>query len=243
MTGWTNKIVTAVVALALPSMVWAQQEKTKPSGAATEEVPPAAPETAPAPETPPPAYTAVPTPVEHKAKRNDGVEVAAQAGMLNFVGGAAADLTAGFSYGASVSLNAPQIVGLEIGYTGATYGTKGGLPGPRESVVENGGQALLKLGPRLPMVTPYVMGGYNLSYINVAERPDSAQVVRDDAVSKVPVGGGIDFRTPGGVLIGARTSYNFLFSNQAYAAAQPANGGRQRSGDQMITTLDIGGHF
>ncbi len=260
MTGWKKKLLITLATAALPSFAWAQQDTSK-SGVGAE-TPPAAESTptpsAPAenlnpvqPENPAPAYTySEPTRTTPRAYHHGGAsfDVQANAGMLNFVGGVAADLNPGLAYGVGASILAPQAIGLELGYQGAAYGTKSAVPGPRESVVENGGQALLKLGPHLPSVEPYVMGGYNLSYVSVANRSGSAGVVRDDAISKVPVGAGIDFHlrgggTTSGLLLGVRSSYNFLFSNQAYSLVADSNGTRNRSGDQLITTLDLGGHF
>jgi hypothetical protein len=145
-----------------------------------------------------------------------------------------------------MSVDAPQLVGVEVGYQGAAYNTKANFTGVQEGIAENGGTALLKLGPKFHGFEPYALGGYGLSFINVAERGGSAGAVQDDWVSKVPVGLGFDFkvgtRSSGTqVLLGARSTYDFLFANSAYTWT--GNNNTNRSGDQINTQLTLGGKF
>lgn len=226
------------------------------SGQGTESVPPA--ETAPAPgmgpsteAMPAPSYQPVSPVAEKPRHRMSGPTAHAQAGLLAFPGRAHDILNPGFSYGAGIGFDARQAVGLEVNYQGAVYGTKNSLAGPQETIAENGGEALLKVGPRTRFFDAYALGGYGLSFANAAEQPGSAGVVQDDWISKVPVGLGVNVKVPttsnADVTLGARSTYDFLFNNKAYSGLGGGfatdNGNSGRSGDQINTQLTLGGKF
>lgn len=179
--------------------------------------------------------------VETKHQERDrGVSVTANGGVISFPGEAAADLTPGGNYGVNVGIEPLPVVELELGYVGAAYQTDGNLPGAQENVIENGGQAVLKASPKIGVVEPYAFGGYQLSWFNVYERPNSAGVVEDKTLSKLPVGAGLDFHI-GDAVLGARGQYNFVFA--ADQAFTNLNSDQARSADQLAGLLELGGQF
>jgi hypothetical protein len=164
-----------------------------------------------------------------------GVQVQANGGVLTFPGEAAGRFSPGGTYGASVDFRPLNPVGLELGYQGASYGLERGSG----NVMENGGQALLKLGPHLGAVEPYALGGYNLTWVNPNNAADAAGI-NSDTIQKVPVGAGVDFDIPVGsnpLVLGARGTYNFVFSNQAFSTT--SSSGDDQIGGQVV----LGGEF
>jgi len=167
--------------------------------------------------------------------------VEAQGGVLSYPGEAASQVTPGGMYGVVVGIEPPiPVFELELGYQGAAYQTDSRLAGAQENIVENGGQALLMASPEIGAIEPYAFGGYQLSRLNVYERPNASGAVTDDTLSKVPVGAGLDVHL-GDVLVGARGTYNFVFSDQAFTNL-PQNAGN-RSADQLTGSLLVGGQF
>lgn len=162
-----------------------------------------------------------------------GITVLAQGGMQAYLGTGADAVEAGGAYGLLVGIGTSDFLGLELGYQGAAYATQDGANG----ILENGGQALIKLNPQFGRWEPYGFVGVGASRLTV--RGDSAQV-DDDTLVKVPVGAGFDVRFPreseNAFLVGGRAGYGFVFSNDAFAFGQ----GNSR---QLNVTLQVGGRF
>jgi hypothetical protein len=172
---------------------------------------------------------------------NGGVKVEGGAGVLTYRNdGAAAGLfSPGPQYGVHLDFNPIGAMGLEVGYQGAAYGIQGG----DGTVVENGADAVLKLGPKLGAVEPYALGGYGVTRLTANGAAESAGVT-DDWIQKVPVGAGVDFAIPAGanpLLLGARGTYNFLLNNDAFGSR--ANNTGDRGNDQIGGELMLGGKF
>lgn len=164
-----------------------------------------------------------------------GITVAGNGGVLTYPGEAARLFDPGAQYGVNIGLEPFGAVGLELGYAGAAYG----LDGRDGSVVENGGTALLKVGPKLGTVQPYALGGYNLMWLSGNEDAN-ARGIDDDTMSKIPVGAGVDFVLPAGkapLILGARGTYNFLFDNDSFDV------GGAESDDQIGGQVVFGGEF
>jgi hypothetical protein len=146
-----------------------------------------------------------------------GVEVQAVGGARGFVTNANDVLMPGPAYGVVVGIEALPVLGLELGYQGASYETDTELPGDQQRVNQNGGQALIKASPKFGAIEPYAFGGVDISQITATGGDDL--FVTDDTLVAIPVGLGIDFHVPVGdatnLLIGARGTYAFGTGNDA----------------------------
>lgn len=174
-----------------------------------------------------------------------GVQVQASGGVLTFPGAVAQDVEPGGTYGVLFGIEPVPVAELEVAYQGAAYRTSADVSPQQETVVENGGQALIKISPQYGAFEPYVFGGFGLTDLNVQEEVGGPEVIEDDILAKLPVGAGVDLHIPAGdyagteVLIGARGIYNFVFDNQAYSLGAD----NDRSNDQIGATLNIGAQF
>jgi hypothetical protein len=191
------------------------------------------------------ATAALAIPALAGAAADRGVQVQAQGGVLTFPGAVAADVEPGGTFGVLVGLEPVPMAELELSYQGAAYRTSTRVSPQQEAVVEHGGQAIVKVGPRRGGAEPYAFGGFGVAAVNVREVVGGPGVVRDDVIAKVPLGLGLDFRVPIGgpggtdLLIGARGTYDVVFDNQAFTLAD-AN---DRSADQVAATLNLGARF
>lgn len=167
--------------------------------------------------------------------RDPGIKVFGDAGVLTYAGEAAGLFDPGARYGVSVGLEPFQAIGLELGYQGAAYTVEneGG------TVLENGAQALVKVGPKLGAVEPYALGGAAWTRFSATDDAE-ASGLSDDSFGKIPVGAGVDFTLPVGdnpLVLGARGMYNFVIENEAFDTPEP------RNDDQIGASLVIGGEF
>lgn len=170
-----------------------------------------------------------------------GLKVEAQGGVLSYPGEAASQVTPGAMYGVVVGIEPPiPVFELELGYQGAAYQTDQRLTGAQENAIENGGQAVLMASPEIGAFEPYVFGGYQISRLNVFERPNATGALQDDTLSKAPVGAGFDVHL-GDVLVGARGTYSFVFNNDAFTNIDTSNSSREA--DQVSGSLLVGGQF
>lgn len=191
------------------------------------------------------AVPAVAGAADWHTKTDKGVQLQAGGGLLTFPGQVADDVEPGGAYGVLLGIEPVPVAELELSYQGAAYRTSADVSPQQETVVENGGQALIKASPQVGIFEPYVFGGFGLTDLNVQEEVGGPGVIEDDILAKVPVGAGLDLHIPAGgaagteVLIGARGTYNFVFDNQAYTVA----GDNDRSSDQVGVTLNLGAQF
>ncbi|RKH66058.1 outer membrane beta-barrel protein [Corallococcus llansteffanensis] len=154
----------------------------------------------------------------------------------------------GLSYGVTLGLKPTNVVGLELGYTGAVSEFNSGgvlatnADGP--DIVRNGAQAAVTVGLTATRLQPYVLGGVGISRYNVRA---IAPGFSDDTVGNVPVGAGLRLNL-GGFTADARVAYNFLF-DQGFAASLPPSdvdlGGDETfsKGGRYVGTLNLGATF
>lgn len=166
------------------------------------------------------------------------IAVRGQAGSLGYPAGVDG-VNAGVAYGVSVALESPVGAGFELGYAGASNGTsRAAGDGP---ITENGAQVLLRSGPTYGAVRPYLATGYEVSWMNASERAQEVGVAGDEALQKVPVGAGVDFKLGGeggGMLVGARGLYRFVFDSDFLGRGDGVFGD-----DQLSGTIVLGGGF
>ncbi|QRK08350.1 hypothetical protein JQX13_51990 [Archangium violaceum] len=177
------------------------------------------------------------------------LEVQSQGGVLTFPGEAAAVTTAGAQWGVLLGLAPWPALGVELSYQGAIYRTDEALSPVQDQVLENGAQAVVKVGPRLGRFEPYALGGLAVSHRDVRAREGGPGVLQDGALAKAPVGAGFDVRIPlarvavlgevgPSLLLGARGTYHFLLRTPALG---DVDGGR--GADQIGASVNLGARF
>jgi hypothetical protein len=194
-----------------------------------------------------PTFALLATPaLAEDSRENKPFDVSAQAGLLTFTGEAANFTSPGVSYGVLAGMDVLPWLGGELSYQGAAYVTDGRLsPGDNDiGISENGGQAVVKAGPRLGGIQPYALGGLALSFLNVKDRESAFGVVEDATLIKVPLGAGVDWHIPGNMndiaqfSLGARATYNLTVDSGAFPTTDNAT-----SSSQFLTTLQMGARF
>jgi outer membrane protein with beta-barrel domain len=151
----------------------------------------------------------------------------------------------GAAYGARIGLLPLPVLGIELGYLGTrnniSANTTTGLAGSTLST--NEGYADLRVNILPGVVTPYIFGGYGLTWVSGAD----ASGVSGDHVSTLPFGAGLEFSLDA-FKIGARFQYNYLF-NQIFSGTNgngtPTSAGVDKGGhsDFWAATIDLGVSF
>lgn len=145
------------------------------------------------------------------------IDVRALAGVQAYTGQAAGLVSPGASYGVAIGYDTSPLTEIELSYQGAAFATQSGAV-ERHRIMENGGQAIVKIVPRLPRLEPYAFGGVALSRLDVLGGDGGP--VRDDTLVKLPVGLGLDLRVYAGdaadVLLGARGTWGFVLDDEAF---------------------------
>lgn len=171
------------------------------------------------------------------------VSVLGQAGVLTYTGEAARLTTPGAAYGVAVSTDVVPWVDAELGYQGAVYMTEENisLAGNQFRILENGGQALAKVGPDGLMLEPYVLTGLTVTRQSVIGTPGPEVPVTDGNRFKLPVGAGVDWEIPtrgaGDLRLGARATYNFGLNGAGYTTLSAS------STNQFLGTVQVGGSW
>jgi hypothetical protein len=170
-------------------------------------------------------------------------EVQLQAGATTYAGQVASITQPGAAYGLAVSGDVNRWVAGELGYLGSSYRSEGIVSrNGRSTIVENGGQAALKLGPSLGQaVKTYALGGVSVQDLNVTNEAASGGLIRDATEVRLPVGVGLDV-APGskgtGVMFGVRGTYNFAANNRAFPDTGSTNSAATWTG-----LASLGGRF
>ena len=144
----------------------------------------------------------------------------AQAGAMAYAGEAATVTQPGVAYGVSVSGDIVPWIAGELGYVGANYRTEGIVSRQeRSDIVENGGQAALKLGPPLRgSFKPYALGGLSVQRLSVLDEENAGGLIGDGTEVRVPVGVGFELNPSDSALtLGIRGTYSFSANNNAFA--------------------------
>lgn len=170
--------------------------------------------------------------------------IAGQGGVQIFPGGASKEVGTGIAYGVLFVWKPFWIGGLELGYQGTNYKTKGDVGGPQSSVFENGAELLLRLSPRVGLIEPYLLAGGGFSRVTVQNDVGVVRKLRDSTVAKVPLGVGLDVHlqrpaapiTDVHAVVGVRGLYQFVFSNDFLETSG-------RGADQIAITALVGVNF
>jgi hypothetical protein len=171
------------------------------------------------------------------------LELKLQGGVVTYTGEAAALTSPGAAYGVLVATDLFGAVDGELSYQGAAYGTDSSL-GSRNSILENGGQALVMLSPTVGRFEPYAFTGLAVSFLSVMNGGNPGSLVEDATLFKLPIGAGIDWVPAGDgggevdFLIGARVKYDLTLDSGAFPTLD-----NRMSSNQLQTTLQVGATF
>ena len=145
----------------------------------------------------------------------------------------------GAAYGARLGFLPTPMLGLELGYLGTQNNISESLSEGRgaSTLKTNEGYADVRLNILPGAVTPYVFGGYGLTWVNGA----AASGVPNSSTSTLPFGGGIEANI-GAFKLGGRFQYNYLFSdiNTGGSSVSVNKGGNS---DFWGVTVDLGASF
>lgn len=193
-----------------------------------------------------PAPAAATAPVQdqkNKESKSDmrGLTFLIGGGVEGYSGSLAPRLAPGPTWGVNAALKPSKVLGIELGYSGATNEVRNGeaVAGGAD-VIRNGAQAVATLGLGAAPVQPYVLGGIGASRYNIR---GGAAGLRDDTVGNVPVGGGLRTHV-GNFTADLRGAYNMLFDN---GLGTPAGDNRfnfeNGNSGRWMGTLNIGSTF
>lgn len=145
----------------------------------------------------------------------------------------------GAAYGVRLGLLPTPMLGIELGYLGTQNNISESLSQGRQAstLKTNEGYADVRLNILPGEVTPYVFGGYGLTWVNGA----AASGVPNSSTSTLPFGAGVEANV-GAFKVGGRFQYNYLFSsiNTGSTAVTVNKGGNS---DFWSATVDLGASF
>jgi hypothetical protein len=151
----------------------------------------------------------------------------------------------GIAYGARLGVMPLSFLGVELGYLGTRNDLSVSSDGsvPAATLSTNEGYADLRVNLFPNVVTPYIFGGYGLTWVNGA----AAAGIANDHVSTLPFGGGLEANISN-FKLGARFQYNYLFNDifaGTNASGSPTNAGVNKGGhaDFWAATIDVGVSF
>jgi len=145
----------------------------------------------------------------------------------------------GAAYGVRLGMLPTPMLGLELGYLGSQNNISQSLSEGRQAstLSTNEGYADVRLNILPGAVTPYIFGGYGLTWVNGA----AASGVPNSSTSTLPFGAGLEANV-GVFKIGGRFQYNYLFSdiNTGGSSVSVNKGGNS---DFWTATVDLGASF
>jgi Outer membrane protein beta-barrel domain len=145
----------------------------------------------------------------------------------------------GAAYGARLGFLPTPMLGIELGYLGTQNNISASLDQGREAstLKTNEGYGDIRLNILPGAVTPYVFGGYGLTWVNGA----AASGVPNSSTSTLPFGAGVEGNI-GAFKLGGRFQYNYLFSsiNTGSNTVAVNKGGNS---DFWGVTVDLGASF
>jgi hypothetical protein len=151
----------------------------------------------------------------------------------------------GAAYGARLGLLPTPMLGLELGYLGTQNNINASLSQGRDASTlhTNEGYADIRLNILPGAVTPYVFGGYGMTWVNGG----AAAGIPNGNTSTLPFGGGLEANI-GAFKLGGRFQYNYLFSSISTgtnSSGTPTGVGVDKGGNSDFwgVTVDLGASF
>jgi len=149
----------------------------------------------------------------------------------------------GAAYGARLGMLPTPMLGLELGYLGSQNNINESLSEGRlaSTLSTNAGYADVRLNILPGSLTPYVFGGYGLTWVSGA----AASGIPNKTANTLPFGAGLEGNI-GAFKLGGRFQYNYLFE-QINAGTSAAGAGvtadKGGNSDYWSVTVDLGASF
>lgn len=171
--------------------------------------------------------------------------IALEGGASHYTSALSSGSDTGAAYGARLGLLPTPMLGVELGYLGTQNNVKQSLDIGREAstLSTNEGYGDVRLNVLPGAFTPYVFGGYGLTWVSGG----AASGIPNKTANTLPFGGGIDANL-GTFKIGGRFQYNYLF-DKIYtgnsSAGVPGSISADKGGttDFWNVTLGLGASF
>ena len=138
-----------------------------------------------------------------------------------------------------------MMLGVELGYLGTQNNVRQSFDTGRlaSTIKTNEGYADLRLNVLPGALTPYVFGGYGLTWVNGA----AASGIPNRNVNTLPFGGGVEANL-GNFKLGGRFQYNYLFDriytgSNANGTTTGVSADKGGNSDFYSVSLDLGASF
>jgi hypothetical protein len=145
----------------------------------------------------------------------------------------------GAAYGARLGILPTPMLGIELGYLGSQNNVNQSLSaGTVSSTLKtNQGYGDVRLNILPGAITPYVFGGYGLTWLSGA----AASGIPNQHVNTLPFGAGVEANI-GAFKVGGRFQYNYLFDslNTGTSGVSANKGGNS---DFWDATVNLGASF
>jgi len=171
--------------------------------------------------------------------------VVLQGGATHYTNALSSGSDTGAAYGARLGMLPTPMLGIELGYLGTQNNINEDLSRSRfaSTLKTNEGYGDVRVNILPGGVTPYVFGGYGLTWVNGS----AASGIPNSSTSTLPFGGGLDANIGDNFKLGGRFQYNYLF-NKIYtgstagvtSAVSVDKGGNT---DFWGVTVDLGASF
>ena len=171
--------------------------------------------------------------------------VVLQGGASHYTSSLSSGSDTGAAYGVRLGMLPTPMLGLELGYLGTQNNIQQSLDTGREAstLKTNEGYADVRLNVLPGAVTPYVFGGYGLTWVNGG----AASGVPNKTANTLPFGGGVEGNI-GAFKLGGRFQYNYLFDRiytGSNGSGTPTTIGADKGGstDFWTVSVDLGASF
>jgi hypothetical protein len=156
------------------------------------------------------------------ARADSEFSVVLQGGAAKYNQSLSTGTDTGVAYGARFGILPTPMLGVELGYLGTQNNVKESLSLGRmaSTIKTNEGYGDLRVNLLPGGFTPYVFGGYGITWVSGGE----ASGIPNRSVNTLPFGGGIEANL-GQFKVGGRFQYNYLFDKDL-------RGQRRRDGRQ-----------
>jgi opacity protein-like surface antigen len=145
----------------------------------------------------------------------------------------------GAAYGVRLGMLPTPMLGLELGYLGTQNNINESLNQGRlaSTLKTNEGYADVRLNILPGEFTPYVFGGYGLTWVSGG----AASGVPNRRANTLPFGGGVEANI-GSFKIGGRFQYNYLF-DRINTGGDSVSADKGGNSDFWNATVDLGASF
>ncbi len=171
--------------------------------------------------------------------------VVLQGGASHYTQSLSSGSDTGAAYGARLGILPTPMLGIEVGYLGTQNNINESISSGRlaSTLRTNEGYGDVRLNILPGGFTPYVFGGYGLTWVNGA----AASGIPNSSTSTLPFGAGVEANIGDTFKLGGRFQYNYLF-NRIYTGSNggtPTSVGVDKGGNSDFwgVTLDLGASF